>query len=162
MVDAQVISTIAADNLHIIIDLMGYTHGSKERVLAASPAPLVIAWKGFMGSSGSSHVSLVTTDPVTSTPELAPYFSEKFLYVRPAFFVSGHAATHSNVFAQPQITISRANVGLPPDAFIFGSFNTLYKIDPALWAVWMQIMADVPDSVRSMFFLSCLRCAHSH
>ena len=102
-----------------------------------------------MGSSGSNHVSLVTTDPITSTPELAPYFSEKFLYVRPAFFVSGHATTHSNVLADPPPSISRANYGLPPDAFIFGSFNTLYKIDPTLWAVWMQILADVPDSVRS-------------
>jgi len=110
---------------------------------------LIIPSQGFMGSSGSNHVSLVTTDPITSTPELAPYFSEKFLYVRPAFFVSGHATTHSNVLAEPPPTISRANAGLPPNAFIFGSFNTLYKIDPALWAVWMQILADVPDSVRT-------------
>ena len=150
MVDAQVISTISSDDLHVIIDLMGYTHGAKERVLAASPAPLIIAWKGFMGSSGSSHISLVTTDPITSTPELAPYFSEKFLYVRPAFFVSGHATTHSNVLTDPPSTISRANAGLPQDAFIFGSFNTLYKIDPALWAVWMQILSDVPNSVRAL------------
>jgi len=95
------------------------------------------------------HVCLraCATDP--SSPELAPFFSEKFLYVRPAFFVSGHATTHSNVLADPPPSISRANYGLPPDAFIFGSFNTLYKIDPTLWAVWMQILADVPDSVRS-------------
>jgi predicted O-linked N-acetylglucosamine transferase (SPINDLY family) len=96
--------------------LRRYTHGAKERVLAASPAPLIIAWKGFMGSSGSSHVSLVTTDPVTSTPELAPFFSEKFLYVRPAFFVSGHASTHANVLTDPPSTISRASAGLPAGA----------------------------------------------
>jgi predicted O-linked N-acetylglucosamine transferase (SPINDLY family) len=153
MVDAQVISAITDDNLHVIIDLMGYTHGAKERVLSASPAPLIIAWKGFMGSSGSRHVSLVTTDPITSTPELAPFFSEKFLYVRPAFFVSGHATTHSNVLSDPPSTISRANAGLPLDAFVFGSFNTLYKIDPALWAVWMQILADVPNSVRALYLI---------
>ncbi len=150
MVDAQVISAITSDDLHVVVDLMGYTHGAKERVLAASPAPLIIAWKGFMGSSGSSHISLVTTDPITSTPELAPFFSEKFLYVRPAFFVSGHATTHANVLDDPPSTISRANAGLPQDAFIFGSFNTLYKIDPALWAVWMQILSDVPNSVRAL------------
>lgn len=57
MVDAQVISAIAGDDLHVIVDLMGYTHGAKERVLSAQPAPLIIAWKGFMGSSGSKHVS---------------------------------------------------------------------------------------------------------
>ncbi len=153
MVDAQVISAISSDDLHVVIDLMGYTHGAKERVLAASPAPLIIAWKGFMGSSGSSHISLVTTDPITSTPELAPYFSEKFLYVRPAFFVSGHATTHSNVLADPPSSISRASAGLPSNSFVFGSFNTLYKIDPALWAVWMQILSDVPNSVRSLLHL---------
>jgi hypothetical protein len=154
----QVISTLTADELHVVVDLMGYTHGAKERVLAASPAPLVIAWKGFMGSSGSSHVSLVTTDPVTSTPELAPFFSEKFLYVRPAFFVSGHATTHANVLADPPSKVSRANAGLPQDAFIFGSFNTLYKIDPALWAVWMQILIDVPNSVCRTGTLRCAIC----
>jgi protein O-GlcNAc transferase len=162
-VNAQVIAAIAADSPHIIVDLMGYTHGAKERVLAASPAPLIIAWKGFMGSSGSSHISLVTTDPITSTPELAPYFSEKFLYVRPAFFVSGHATTHANVLTDLPSNVSRASAGLPTDAFIFGSFNTLYKIDPALWAVWMQILSDVPNSVsfRAAFCIASLRVAFS-
>ena len=42
---------------------------------------------------------------------------------------------------------SRAQLGLPEDAFVFCAFSNNYKITPQVFAVWMRILKRVPDSV---------------
>lgn len=37
--------------------------------------------------------------------------------------------------------------GLPEDKFIFANFNQLYKLDPATFTVWMNILKRVPNSI---------------
>jgi len=43
--------------------------------------------------------------------------------------------------------ISRADVGLPVDAFVFCSFHNVYKITPTMFACWMRILERVEGSV---------------
>ena len=42
---------------------------------------------------------------------------------------------------------TRAEYGLPESGIVFCSFSHDYKISPPLWAVWMDLMRRVPDSV---------------
>jgi len=42
---------------------------------------------------------------------------------------------------------TRAECGLPERGFVFCCFNASYKITPAIFAVWMRLLATVPDSV---------------
>ena len=42
---------------------------------------------------------------------------------------------------------SRADCGLPADAFVFACFNATYKIDPRVFDAWMRILGRVPGSV---------------
>ena len=44
-------------------------------------------------------------------------------------------------------TVCRADYGLPEDAFVFCAFNKIQKITPDLFAVWMRILQQVPQSV---------------
>jgi len=44
-------------------------------------------------------------------------------------------------------TPSRAELGLPDDAFVFCCMNGLYKLDAETFAVWMRILARAPESV---------------
>ncbi|KAI9298100.1 TPR-like protein [Neoconidiobolus thromboides FSU 785] len=37
--------------------------------------------------------------------------------------------------------------GLHPDTIIFANFNQLYKLDPAIYAVWINVLRRVPNSV---------------
>src|SRR5262249_42277263 len=46
-------------------------------------------------------------------------------------------------FSQP----SRAELGLPRTGFVWCRFNSIYKIAPATFAVWMRILTRVPGSV---------------
>ena len=41
----------------------------------------------------------------------------------------------------------RAECGLPADGVVFCSFNQVYKVDSALFDVWMNILRRVPNSV---------------
>jgi protein O-GlcNAc transferase len=42
---------------------------------------------------------------------------------------------------------TRSEHNLPTNKFIFANFNNLYKLDPTTFAVWMNIMNRVPNSV---------------
>jgi predicted O-linked N-acetylglucosamine transferase (SPINDLY family) len=41
----------------------------------------------------------------------------------------------------------RAECGLPENAFVFCNFNHIYKLTPAMFAVWMNILRQADDSV---------------
>ena len=43
--------------------------------------------------------------------------------------------------------VTRADFGLPEDAFVFCSFNNSYKINAAMFDVWMRLLQSVPGSV---------------
>ena len=43
--------------------------------------------------------------------------------------------------------LTRADCGLPETGFVFGSFNQAYKIDVAMFALWMRLLAKVEGSV---------------
>src|SRR5262249_13951302 len=42
---------------------------------------------------------------------------------------------------------SRRECGLPESGFIFCSFNNAYKINPAIFDVWMRLLRAVPEGV---------------
>jgi predicted O-linked N-acetylglucosamine transferase (SPINDLY family) len=42
---------------------------------------------------------------------------------------------------------SRAECALPDNAFVFCTFNNTYKITPDVFAVWMDLLREVPGSV---------------
>jgi protein O-GlcNAc transferase len=47
---------------------------------------------------------------------------------------------------EPEV-VSRAEVGLPADAFVFCCFNSNHKIRPRMFDVWAQLLRSVPGSV---------------
>lgn len=46
---------------------------------------------------------------------------------------------------------SRAEVGLPDDAFVFGCFNNPAKITPDAFAAWVEILKAAPDSLLWLY-----------
>jgi len=43
--------------------------------------------------------------------------------------------------------VTRADVGLPEDAFVFCSFNNAYKFGPRMFDIWEKLLRSVPGSV---------------
>jgi predicted O-linked N-acetylglucosamine transferase (SPINDLY family) len=143
MDDDQAAARIAADGVDIIVDLNGYTRDARTKVFARRPAPIAVNWFGFPGTMGTPYHHYIIADE-TIIPEADEiYYSEKVLRLpcyqpndrnRP---ITAHRPT-------------RAEAGLPENAFVFCSFNGMQKIKPRGFQRWMTILSRVPGSVMWM------------
>ena len=138
--DDEAALLIKAAEIDVIIDLQGLTAGARPNIVAQAPAPYQVAWLGYPNSSAIAHVDYVIADRFIYPPELAPYFTEKPLYLADCFQVSDDQRT--------QVVIDDpAKYGLPDDKFVFCAFNNNYKITPEMFGSWMRILRQAPDSI---------------
>jgi len=131
---------IAAEQIDVLVDLQGLTAGARPNIVAQGPAPHQVAWLGYPGSSAIPHVDHVIADRFIFPPELAPYFTEKPLYLPDCFQVSDDQRSQT-VIEDP------ARYGLPLGKFVFCAFNNNYKITPEMFGCWMRILRRAPDSI---------------
>lgn len=147
-------SKIHALGIDILVDLTGFTQNSRTGIVALNPAPISINWLGFAGTMGhfaSDHKTNVPlfnyllTDNVITPENQAQFYSEKLLHL-PCY--------QANNSQRPVATVpDRASCDLPEGAFVFCCFNQTFKITEAVFAVWMQLLHDVPNSV--LWLLAC-------
>ena len=138
--DEQAARTIRAHEIDILVDLHGLTLGARPNILARRPAPVQMTYLGFPGSTGLPGIDYVVADDFLITPDMAAHFSEKSLAMPDTFQINDRQRPIAP-------TPSRASVGLPDDAFVFCSFNNNFKFTEEVFAVWMNILRRVPNSV---------------
>lgn len=140
MSDEQAAQRIRADEIDILVDLQGQTAGARPNILAYRPAPVQVTYLGLPATTGLPCVDYVIADRFLIPEDVAPYYSEKPLYMPDIYQVSDRR--------RPVAPIpSRAACGLPETGFIFCSFNNNYKYTPEMFDVWMRLLQRVPDSV---------------
>jgi predicted O-linked N-acetylglucosamine transferase (SPINDLY family) len=147
---------IYSDGIHILVDLMGYTGGAfavnRDAIMAARPAPMAISMLGYPSTVGSDFIDYVVTDRIITPPEVKAHFVEKFMYVPYSYQVNSQSIEGDVVAADAKDrgAAGRADYGLPPadsGALVLSCFNSLYKIDPAVLTVWVNVLRRVPGSV---------------
>ena len=138
---AETAERIRADGIDILIDLKGHTGNSRRHALNYPIEPIQIGWLGFPGSTTGVDLDYVIGDRFVTSDSARPHYHEKFIRMPGSY--QPNDDTHR---ALPG-TISRAELGLPEDAFIFGSFNSNRKITPQTLDLWAEILASVPSSV---------------
>jgi len=137
--DEQAALAIRGDDIDILIDIAGHTTGGRFGVVVQRPARVQASWLGFLGSLGSHRVDFAIVDPI-----LAPQpeeWDERLVHVPHSFFL--YDFRHPAPPAPP----SRAAYGLPEDAFVYCAFHKAEKIGPDSFALWMQVLRAVPQSV---------------
>ena len=148
---------IYSDGIHILVDLMGYTGGAfavnRDAIMAARPAPLAISMLGYPSTVGSDFIDYVVTDRIITPPDVKEHFVEKFMYVPYSYQVNS-LSIEDDVVAATEANgngaADRADYGLPPvdsGKLVISCFNSLYKIDPAVLTVWVNVLRRVPGSV---------------
>ena len=138
--DAAAAQLIRSLEIDVLIDLQGLTGNARPNIVARGPAPIQIAYLGYPGTTGLPHVDYVVADRFIFPDELRPHFTEKPLFVDTGFQVSDS----KRVFGAKA---SRAQFGLPEDAFVFCAFNNSYKITEPMFDGWMRILKASPQSV---------------
>ena len=140
--DAHAARRIAEAGIDVLVDLQGLTNGARPGILVQRPAPVQVSYLGLPGTSALPGVDWMLADRFVMPPELLPYCSERPLYLPHCYQVSDRRRE-----AAPRETQTRTRYGLPPDAFVFCSFNNNHKFTPEMFAAWMRIVAAVPGSV---------------
>ena len=132
---------IYADEIDIMVDLMGFTEGNRMAITALHPAPVTVGFLRFPGSSGADFVDYMLTDRIITTPAEQKYYPEQLVFLPNCY--------QPNDWTQEidESPLTRAEFGLPEDAFVFSCFNNHYKIEPFIFDLWMRLLHQLPNSV---------------
>jgi len=139
--NAQAIDHIRAAHIDVLVDIKGFTQGTRSPLLGAGLAPVQAAWLGYPGSLGHPSVDYAIVDHVALPRALRHTFDEKLVWLAGSY----QANDNQRPITPDQAT--RASHGLPETGFVFCSFNTIYKIGPEEFAIWMRLLARVEGSV---------------
>jgi len=130
---------IHADRVDILVDLSGYTQYSRAEVLALRPAPVQVHYLGQPGTLGASFVDYLITDRFLTPSGLERFYAEQPVYL-PSHQVNDRRR-------ERDVIATRADVGLPEDAFVFCCMAQSFKIWPDTFDGWMRILQAAPASV---------------
>lgn len=140
LADQQAAMKIDQDQIDILVDLNGYTKHARTKIFAYRPAPVIVNWCGYPGTMGSPYHQYLITDDIIVPRENEIYYSEKVLRIP-----CNQPIDRKRTIAQHAPT--RAEAGLPEDAFVYACFNGMQKLTRNCFARWMTILTEMPDSV---------------
>ncbi|MCG5076238.1 tetratricopeptide repeat protein [Paraburkholderia tagetis] len=141
LADARAAAKIAHDGIHVLVDLKGYTTGTRLGITALRPAPMIVSWLGYPGSLGAPRLAdYLIGDTVVTPPSAAPFYSETLALMPHCYQPNDHRRR-----CGPRPT--RAEAGLPERGFVFCSFNQTFKLNAQVASVWCRLLAATPGSV---------------
>lgn len=173
----QLVQQIVQDQIHILVNLNGYTRGAKNEVFAVRPAPIQMSFMGFAGTLGAEWCDYLLADEIAvpqstlrpwrrnttledlhvaerSAPQEDWVYSENIIFSRDTFFCCDHKQSSKDTqLSWPEEQERKWQMRrelfpeLPDEAVIIGNFNQLYKIDPSTFRTWLRILSRVKNAV---------------
>ena len=139
--DEEIANLSQKNNIHIAVDLGGYTEDSRVGVFHNNPAPIKINYLGYPGTMGAKCYNYIIADKIVLPQEEKKNFTEEILYLPDCYQAN-----------QLKIDISQKNLtkeemGLPKENFVFGCLNNSYKINPLIFNSWMNILKKCKKSI---------------
>ena len=124
----------------ILVDLRGWSDGGSPEVMALRPAPVQVSWLGYPGSTGAPWIDYLIADRSTIPDAERAGYSEHIVRLPFCF-------QPTDIEAHPGAAKKRRDYGLPGSGMLYACFNSRHKISPEIWAGWMEILREVPDSL---------------
>jgi predicted O-linked N-acetylglucosamine transferase (SPINDLY family) len=139
--DAEIVALLHSLEIDIAVDLKGFTGDSRPGLFARRPAPVQVNYLGYPGTMGLEQFDYLLADPIVLPPEQRPHCSEAIACLPECY------QANDDKRELPCETPTRTEAGLPEGAFVFCCFNNNYKIGPAMFDVWMDLLRRTPGSV---------------
>jgi len=136
----EIARMIRAREIDIAVDLNGHTHEARPGIFSHRPAPVQVNYLVYPGTAGAGYMDYVLADRIVLPLDQQAFFSEKIIHLPDCY--QANDATRSLLPAP-----SRAELGLPEQAFVFCCFNNSWKIAAPVFAIWMRLLQQVPESV---------------
>lgn len=139
--DTALAERIRDDGIDILVDLNGYSDNVRPGIFAARPAPLQLSFLGHMHSLFAPFIDYRVSSRSAEPADWGAALPEARIFLAPAFYPYDAAGLK----LPPPGT--RAEAGLPEEAFVFCAFGRMEKISPATFDVWLTLLESVPGSV---------------
>lgn len=136
----EIARMIRAREIDIAVDLNGHTHEARPGIFSHRPAPVQVNYLVYPGTTGAGYMDYVLADRIVLPLDQQAFFSEKIIHLPDCY--QANDATRGLLPAP-----SRAELGLPEQAFVFCCFNNSWKIAAPVFAIWMRLLQQVPESV---------------
>jgi len=65
----RLVNQVVDDDIHILVNLNGYTRGARNEVFAARPAPIQMSFMGFAGTLGAEWCDYLLADKIAVPPQ---------------------------------------------------------------------------------------------
>jgi predicted O-linked N-acetylglucosamine transferase (SPINDLY family) len=138
MTDTELADEINKDGIDILVDLAGHSGTVRLGVFAQQPAPVQVAWLGYLNTTGMTRMQYRLCDGYSDPPELSDSLHTEILYRLP----NSQWCYRSFISIDPSET--------PPflkNGFItFGSFNHMAKLSKTVRRYWSEILRLLPSS----------------
>ena len=141
--EAAIAATMRELEVDIAIDLMGYTGSGLHSLWARRPAPIHVSYIGYAGTMGTRDMDYLLADGFLIPAGSERYYDEQVVRLP----VSYQPNDDRRAIGAP---VTRADAGLPADAFVWCSFNNAYKLNPPLFDVWMRLLHAVSRMAGSV------------
>jgi protein O-GlcNAc transferase len=141
MSDQDVALLVRQDKIDIAIDLTGHTKNNRLGIFAYRAAPVQINYLGYPGTIGADFIDYIIADSVLIPSGYEQYYNEHILRLPNSYMPTDNTRPMST---RP---MSRSEMDLPEDGFVFCCFNNNYKISPQEFDIWMRVLAKVEGSV---------------
>jgi predicted O-linked N-acetylglucosamine transferase (SPINDLY family) len=142
--DLQLAERVRQDDVDLLLDLKGYTQGTRVGLFALHPARLQVNYLGYPGTLGASCYDYIVGDRFVTPLAHADGYGEKIAQLPDCYQPNDR---HRPIGPRP----TRADCGLPPDGFVFCSFNTCYKITAPVFERWCRLLQQVEGSVLWLY-----------
>ena len=141
MSDKDVTLMARQDNIDIAIHRNGYTKNERSGIFAFRAAPRQINFLGFPGTLGAPFIDYIVADKTVIPPELEHCYSERVISLPNTY------QPNDNTRVVSDKDVTRTDMGLPEQGFVFCCFNNAYKISPDEFDIWMRLLGQVEGSV---------------
>jgi len=139
--DQDAADVIRDAGIDILVSLNGYFGEARMGVFARRPAPIQVNYLGFPATLGMPYIDYIIADKVVIPEDEQRFYDEHVVYLPDSYQANDDRGRETAA------TPSRAEAGLPADAFVFCNFNNAYKLTPSTFASWMRILDQVEGSI---------------
>ena len=144
MSTADAISAMAEQRLHMAINLNGHHWNSASESVRFSlfgrrSAPVTAAYMGYPGPTGASVIGYTYVDTAAVPCRHAPHFTERLVLMSTTYYLNDYAESHRALPRGAEIAPSVD--GLSTRCTWMCSLNQLPKLDPQLYAAWLNVLS---------------------
>jgi predicted O-linked N-acetylglucosamine transferase (SPINDLY family) len=139
--DQEIASLARELGIEIAVDLGGHTTNARTSVFAYRAAPIQVNYLGYAGTMGTAFHDYIIADKTVLPESNQPFYTEKVAYLPNSYMVDD-----SKRIASPK-EITRNELGLPNNAFVFCCFNNDFKLNEQVIHSWSTILLNAPNSV---------------